>query len=130
MAKKPKCRKANDSPEGVWIAPRHSLKGPKGERAWEDRPGGPPSNSRFLEMADIALGLKKPTTKKHKAVAAGAHVTNKTEPYAEAKIISHFSVSSGNITPSWPAQKSLQERAKRLQNARLETSQKTNRPKN
>jgi len=39
----------------LWITPRYSLKGPAGERAWENRPGGAPSTSRYLELADIAL---------------------------------------------------------------------------
>ncbi len=48
----------------LWIAPRYSLKGPAQERAWENRPGGAPNSSRFLELADIALGVKKPAAKK------------------------------------------------------------------
>jgi hypothetical protein len=40
--------------------PRYSLKGPNGERAYENRPGGVPTTNRFLELADIALGLKNP----------------------------------------------------------------------
>src|SRR6185437_13514204 len=28
----------------LWIAPQYSLKGPNGERAWENRPGGAPSS--------------------------------------------------------------------------------------
>jgi hypothetical protein len=72
-----------DSPDGLWIAPRYSLKGPAGERAWENRPGGIPSSRKYLELADIALGLKKPahTFKKRKAIAA--HETSKTEPYSK-----------------------------------------------
>jgi len=66
----------------LWIAPRYSLKGPAGERAWENRPGGAPNSSRFLELADIALGNKKPTPHKKKAVPASAHDKSKTEPYS------------------------------------------------
>lgn len=83
----PKKEKGQD-PEvskDLWIAPRYSLKGPTGERAWENRPGGPPNSSRFLELADIALGIKKPTVKKKKAAAASAHQTSKTEPYSGVK---------------------------------------------
>jgi hypothetical protein len=69
----------------LWIAPRYSLKGPAGERAWENRPGGPPNSSRFLELADIALGIKKPAVKKKKTAAASAHQTSKTEPYSGVK---------------------------------------------
>jgi hypothetical protein len=76
-----------DSPDGLWIAPRYSLKGPQGERAWENRPGGAPSSSKYLELADIALGLKKPelTFKKRRA-ATGAHDTSKTEPYSKGSV--------------------------------------------
>jgi hypothetical protein len=79
MSKKPKI--ANDS-NGLWIAPRYSLKGPAGERAWENRLGGVPTSTRFLELADIALGLKKPGHHKKKNAAASAHDTIKTEPYS------------------------------------------------
>jgi hypothetical protein len=65
MAKRRKKGKEKLSPtEGLWIAPRNSLKGPTGKRAWENRPGDPSSNNRFLELADIALGLKEPILKK------------------------------------------------------------------
>jgi hypothetical protein len=77
-----KKRVKDNSQEGLWIAPRYSLKGPAGERAWENRPGGVPSSSRYLEMADIALGLKKPESKKRNAPTAPAHITDKTEPYS------------------------------------------------
>jgi hypothetical protein len=50
--------------EGLWIAPRNNLKGPTGERAWENRPGGAPSSNRFLELADIAHGLERTNSKK------------------------------------------------------------------
>jgi hypothetical protein len=79
MPKKPK--DANES-DGLWIAPRHSLKGPAGDRAWENRRGGIPSNTRFLELADIALGLKKTGPYKKKAIIVSAHDTKKTEPYS------------------------------------------------
>jgi hypothetical protein len=65
----------------VWIAPRHSLKGPAGERAWEHRPGGPPSSSRYLELADIALGVKKPAPHRRKTQAVTHDMGSKTEPY-------------------------------------------------
>ena len=62
MAKKRKGA-PTENQESLWIAPRYSLKGLAGERSGENRVGGPP-NSRFLELADIALGHKKPTAKK------------------------------------------------------------------
>jgi hypothetical protein len=75
--------KNDDSSTGdLWIAPKYSLKGPAGERAWENRPGGPPTNSRFLELADIALGVKKPSTKKRKPNSTPTHETAKKEPYS------------------------------------------------
>ena len=52
-------RKATEQADDLWIAPKSTLKGPRGERGWDFRPGGVPSNSRFLELADIALGMKK-----------------------------------------------------------------------
>lgn len=69
----------------LWIAPRYSLKGPAGERAWENRPGGAPNSSRFLELADIALGVKKPVARKKRTSSTGAHQTGKTEPYSGMK---------------------------------------------
>ena len=80
-AKAAKPAKADD---GLWVAPRYSLKGPTGERAWENRRGGAPSNSRFLELADIAMGITKPEPLK-KRVTSSTHDTAKTEPYSEPK---------------------------------------------
>jgi hypothetical protein len=82
MAKKRKVAKTNDHSKELWIAQRYSLKGPAGERAWENRVGGVPSSSRFLELADIALGLKKTGPHKKKSSAPSAHDITKTEPYA------------------------------------------------
>ena len=88
MAKKPKKIKETKRKvekdglvEGLWIAPRYSLKGPTGERAWENHPGGTPSTRRYLELADIALGLKKPEPASRTRGPANPHVTDKTEPY-------------------------------------------------
>ena len=85
MASKPKKvingkTKETDAPEGLWIAPRYSLKGPAGERAWENRPGGVPNSSKFLELADIALGLKMPEVpiKRRKAIGAHRDFQNRT----------------------------------------------------
>jgi hypothetical protein len=84
MARK-RSEKPDKSPKDLWIAPRYSLKGPAGERAWENRPGGAPNSSRFLELADIALGIKKPESQKKKRSPSGAHETSKTEPYSGLK---------------------------------------------
>ena len=75
----------NGLEKDLWINPRSNLRGPEGSRAWDN--GGnitPSSGSRFLELADIALGIKKPTAKKKKAAAANATqaTTEKTEPYS------------------------------------------------
>lgn len=63
-----KAKEKGPPAEGLWIAPRnslsHSLKGLTGRSAWENRAGDPPSNNRFLELADVALGLKEPILKK------------------------------------------------------------------
>ena len=79
-AKKTKTKSSDAANGELWIAPRYSLKGPAGERAWENRPGGAPSNNRFLELADIALGVKKPAHKKKKA--GPTHEIAKKEPYS------------------------------------------------
>lgn len=61
--KKGKRAKEKRSPsEGLWIAPtnslRSNLKRLAGEEVWGSSPSGTPSNSRFLELADVALGVK------------------------------------------------------------------------
>ena len=61
------------SAEDLWIAPKSNLKGENGDRAWNDR-GATPTGSRLLELADIALGLKKPEpARKPRAAAAGSN---------------------------------------------------------
>jgi hypothetical protein len=80
MTKNPSKPKGDESDDGLWIAPRSSLKGENGERAWEKRITGPPNSSRFLELADIAMGLKKPVSKKTKKTSV--HDTTKSEPYS------------------------------------------------
>jgi hypothetical protein len=82
MAKKQKKGKTTERSEELWIAPRYSLKGPAGERAWENRAGGPPSSSRYLELADIALGFIKPAPQKKTTLSISAHDRKKTEPYS------------------------------------------------
>jgi len=80
MAKKTSKPKAEESDDELWIAPRFSLKGENAERAWENRPAGPPNSSRFLELADIAMGVRKPAAKKTKKTSV--HDTTKSEPYS------------------------------------------------
>jgi hypothetical protein len=81
MSKKPKTIKKADKENDLWISPRFLLKGANGERAWENRRGGAPHSSRYLEMADVALGLKKPSPKKAKSKTV--HDTTKKEPYTK-----------------------------------------------
>jgi len=82
MARKTKRKdKAAPAEEALWIAPRFSLKGANGERAWDNRPGGPPNSSRLLELADIALGTRKPEPRK-KLHSGNPHERAKTEPYS------------------------------------------------
>ena len=83
----PKNRKIEiDLAKDLWVNPKSNLKGDRGDRSWENRAGGPPNTSRLLELADIALGLKKTEPKKKRAAAAaagaGVHLTEKTEPYS------------------------------------------------
>jgi hypothetical protein len=80
-----KSEKQAEVSKDLWIAPRYSLKGPAGERAWENRPGGAPNSSRLLELADIALGVRKPVARKKRTSPASAHQTSKTEPYSGMK---------------------------------------------
>lgn len=69
--------------EDLWINPKSNLKGARGERTWENRSGDIPNSARFLELADVALGVKKPDVPKRKMAAAGVHQTQKkTEPYS------------------------------------------------
>ena len=83
MTRKPKSNENDAGAKELWIAPRYSLKGPAGERALENRPGGAPNSSRFLELADIALGLKRPAPRKKKlGESLSARETRKNEPYS------------------------------------------------
>jgi len=69
----------------LWINPRSNIKGPEGNRAWDNEGNiSPASGARFLELADIALGLRKPLPKKRKAAAgAGTHdIDTKRGPYS------------------------------------------------
>ncbi len=83
MAKK-KAAMKDDSANGLWVSPRSLLKGANGERAWENRRGGVPNSSRFLELADLALGLEKPEPRK-KRVVTSTHISTKTDPYSQQR---------------------------------------------
>jgi len=69
------------STDDLWINPKSNIKGERGNSAYDTRLGIA-TNSRLLELADIALGLKKSEPKKKKAVAGGVHSSEKTEPYS------------------------------------------------
>jgi len=61
----------------LWINPRSNLRGPNGNRAWEYGGNIPPGGgNRFLELADIALGLKSPETKKRKVTSKNSDSDN------------------------------------------------------
>lgn len=80
-SRKKKIMKFNLSRD-LWISPTLNLRGRHGDRAW-DRSGNlpPGAGMRLLELADIALGLKKHTPQA-KAASAPAHQTTKSEPYS------------------------------------------------
>jgi hypothetical protein len=61
-------RKETSGNQGLWIAARKMLNGLDDERPWRT-PGVIPNSARFLELADIALGRKKPEAKSHRADA-------------------------------------------------------------
>jgi hypothetical protein len=63
----------NVEAQDLWIAPKSNLKGENSDRAWNDR-SATPTGSRLLELADIALGLKKPepARKRRPAVNPGS----------------------------------------------------------
>jgi hypothetical protein len=72
-----------DLSKDLWVAPQFSLKGRDGNRAWDHRHVGDPNSARFLELADIALGVHKRELRKHVAASGtAAHDTVKTEPYS------------------------------------------------
>ena len=67
------CKNKKKSPAPkVWINPNSTFKGPRESRAWDHRQSGPPTASRLLELADIALDAFPPShspVKKKKAAA-------------------------------------------------------------
>jgi hypothetical protein len=82
MARKKRAAEKDDTVNGLWVSPKSLLKGPAGERAWENRAGGIPNAARFLELADLALGLKKPEPRKKRSTTS-THLTVKTDPYTK-----------------------------------------------
>lgn len=82
MAKKHKPSNGEvDLSKDLWIAPGFSLRGPDGNRAWENKGNlTPASGARILELADIALGNKKSALVRKKVATVGVHRTRKTGP--------------------------------------------------
>lgn len=77
--------------EIVWIASRGAkgpseLKIPDCELVREPRPKGVPTTSRYLELADIALGLKKPTARKQPRSFPTHDLGLKIEPYSNDSV--------------------------------------------
>src|SRR5438128_1924252 len=71
LSRKSKSGKNADGADGMWINPNSSFRAARGDRAWENRPGGIPNSARLLELADLALGLKKSEKKiKHLQAAS------------------------------------------------------------
>ena len=65
MSKKSRDRHEDDSKKAIesdgdlWIAAGHSLNGPLWGPPWKNHPNRSRDGGRFLELADILLGLKK-----------------------------------------------------------------------
>lgn len=79
---KPKTPKI-DLAKDLWISPHMNLRGRHGDRAWDMSGSFPPgAGMRLLELADIALGNKKPPARKKSEPEAMTHVTQKKEPYS------------------------------------------------
>lgn len=69
-----------DLSKDLWISPHLSLRGKDGNRGWERSGNLPPgAGARFLELADIALGIKKPAG--HKKKGPIVRETRKRGPY-------------------------------------------------
>jgi len=65
---------------GLWVSERYNRKGPAGDRAWDHCTAGVPSANRFLELADIALGLKKSPHKTRKISSNSAVIRQNAKP--------------------------------------------------
>ena len=56
---------AKDQIRDLWINPRRNMRGIDGNRAWDTQGNiSSSTGARFLELADIALGMKKIEPKK------------------------------------------------------------------
>ncbi len=63
----------NDPSKELWISPRFTLKGQSGDRAWDHRQIASPGSARFLELADVALGVKKHEGRRKKGSTVHNH---------------------------------------------------------
>ncbi len=79
--KKAKSVPPEDMTKDLWISPRFVRKPEGSERMWGSREAGSRGGERFLELADIALGVKK-TDRKKRPAGASLHTTGKTEPHS------------------------------------------------
>jgi hypothetical protein len=64
MAKKAKDGKNIYRTGDLWIAPSSSLKQPAHQSDWKLRRVETGASNKFLALADVALGLKEPKTKR------------------------------------------------------------------
>jgi hypothetical protein len=53
----------------LWIAPSFSLKQKPRQSGWELPKREPPESNKFLDLADVAFGLKEPEKLKRKRTA-------------------------------------------------------------
>jgi hypothetical protein len=72
MVSKSKNVRTNGESE-MWINPNSTF---KGTRVWEGSTGGGSSSSRYLDLADIALGLKKFEPRKKKSTRSRSSEKN------------------------------------------------------
>jgi hypothetical protein len=80
MKKQTKNGKLQVPEDDLWINPKSNIRRERGNRADDDRLGAA-AGARLLELADIALGLKKPQQKKKKKQQS-VQSPKKTEPYS------------------------------------------------
>lgn len=98
MPRKTKPRKPVTPPDQVWIAPRPDNQSEP--RTFE--PAGMARSNRYLEFADIALGVKKTSFKKKKPPSSASftqqdqhpdghpqHADGKVTPISRAKALKH-----------------------------------------
>ena len=90
MPGKSKTHKTNDSTDDLWVAPRPSVQ--KQPRTYEPVAGS--RLNRYLEFADIALGVKDPGTSKKRPAKAGVDA-DREKPGPKTVSINHGSARRG-----------------------------------